>query len=128
MSFTGDVIVTRQELTRKPASWKKDGTNFQGSQLPAKNTRRTSKEAGFLEKTWNELARKSASCKKHGTNFQGSWLSGKKHGTNLQGSQLPTKNTGRTSKEAGFLEKTWNELARKPASCKKHGTNFQGSG
>src|SRR5262249_11767839 len=32
-----------------------------------------------------------------------------------------------TCKEAGFLEKTWNELAGKLASCKKHETNLQGS-
>ena len=86
---------------------------MKGSQLPAKNTRRTSKEASLLGKTWNELERKPASCKKHETNFQGS--------------RLPAKNTRRTFKEATFPQKTWDELSRKPPSRKKHGTNFQGS-
>src|SRR5262249_43080351 len=113
MSFTGDVIVTRQELARKPASWKKHGTNLRGSWLPAKNMRRTYKEAGFLQKTRNELAGKPASCKKHGTN--------------LRGSQLPAKNMARICGEASFLQKTWHEFAGKPASRKKHGKNLQKS-
>jgi len=41
-----------------------------------------------------------------------------KAGTNWQRSRVISKNLTRIANEAGFFQRTWHELARKPASWK----------
>src|SRR5262249_47501854 len=66
------------------------------------------------------------SCKKHGTNLrEASFL--QKTWNELAGKPASCKKHGTNLREASFLQKTWDEFVGKPASCKKHGTNLRGS-